>query len=191
MKKMKFLLLIFLLASGTTFAQTTWVIDKPHSKISFNVIHMAITEVEGEFTDFDAKVTSTSDDFHNADVEFTAKVASIDTENDRRDNHLRSDDFFNAEKFPEIKFKGKLVKEGNGYKLKGDFTMRDVTKPVTFDVTYGGTVDTGRGVKAGFKVTGKVNRKDYNLKWDNRLAGGELVVSDDVDIVCKIEMNKA
>ena len=191
MKKMKFLLLIFLLASGTTFAQSTWVIDKPHSKISFNVIHMAITEVEGEFTDFDAKVTSTSDDFHNADVEFTAKVASIDTENDRRDNHLRSDDFFNAEKFPEIKFKGKLVKEGNGYKLKGDFTMRDVTKPVTFDVTYGGTVDTGRGVKAGFKVTGKVNRKDYNLKWDNRLAGGELVVSDDVDIVCKIEMNKA
>lgn len=191
MKKMKFLLLIFLLASGTTFAQTTWVIDKPHSKISFNVIHMAITEVEGEFTDFDAKVTSTSDDFHNADVEFTAKVASIDTKNDRRDNHLRSDDFFNAEKFPEIKFKGKLVKEGNGYKLKGDFTMRDVTKPVTFDVTYGGTVDTGRGVKAGFKVTGKVNRKDYNLKWDNRLAGGELVVSDDVDIVCKIEMNKA
>lgn len=191
MKKMKFLLLIILLASGTTFAQTTWVIDKPHSKISFNVIHMAITEVEGEFTDFDAKVTSTSDDFHNADVEFTAKVASIDTENDRRDNHLRSDDFFNAEKFPEIKFKGKLVKEGNGYKLKGDFTMRDVTKPVTFDVTYGGTVDTGRGVKAGFKVTGKVNRKDYNLKWDNRLAGGELVVSDDVDIVCKIEMNKA
>lgn len=191
MKKMKFLLLIFLLASGTTFAQSTWVIDKPHSKISFNVIHMAITEVEGEFTDFDAKVTSTSDDFHNADVEFTAKVASIDTKNDRRDNHLRSDDFFNAEKFPEIKFKGKLVKEGNGYKLKGDFTMRDVTKPVTFDVTYGGTVDTGRGVKAGFKVTGKVNRKDYNLKWDNRLAGGELVVSDDVDIVCKIEMNKA
>lgn len=191
MKKMKFLLLIILLASGTTFAQSTWVIDKPHSKISFNVIHMAITEVEGEFTDFDAKVTSTSDDFHNADVEFTAKVASIDTENDRRDNHLRSDDFFNAEKFPEIKFKGKLVKEGNGYKLKGDFTMRDVTKPVTFDVTYGGTVDTGRGVKAGFKVTGKVNRKDYNLKWDNRLAGGELVVSDDVDIVCKIEMNKA
>jgi polyisoprenoid-binding protein YceI len=191
MKKMKFLLLIILLASGTTFAQSTWVIDKPHSKISFNVIHMAITEVEGEFTDFDAKVTSTSDDFHNADVEFTAKVASIDTKNDRRDNHLRSDDFFNAEKFPEIKFKGKLVKEGNGYKLKGDFTMRDVTKPVTFDVTYGGTVDTGRGVKAGFKVTGKVNRKDYNLKWDNRLAGGELVVSDDVDIVCKIEMNKA
>lgn len=190
MKKMK-ILLVALLVSGSALAQTNWAIDKPHSKISFNVIHMAITEVEGEFTDFDAKVTSTSDDFHNADVEFTAKVSSIDTENERRDNHLRSDDFFNAEKFPEIKFKGKLVKEGNGYKLKGDFTMRDVTKPVAFDVTYGGTVDTGRGLKAGFKVVGRVNRKDYNLKWDNRLGGGELVVSDDVDIVCKIEMNKA
>ena len=190
MKKTKFLL-ITLLVSGTAFAQTTWTIDKAHSKIGFNVIHMAISEVEGEFTDFDAKVVSTSDDFHNADVEFTAKVASIDTENERRDNHLKSDDFFNAEKFPEIKFKGKLVKEGNNYKLKGDFTMRDVTKPVTFDVTYGGTIDTGRGMKAGFKVTGTINRKDYNLKWDSRLAGGELVVSDDVDIVCKIEMNKA
>ncbi|MFO7256410.1 MAG: YceI family protein [Bacteroidota bacterium] len=190
MKKMKFLL-IALLASGTAFAQTTWTIDKAHSKIGFNVLHMAISEVEGEFTDFDAKVVSKSDDFHDADVEFTAKVASIDTENERRDNHLKSDDFFNAEKFPEIKFKGKLVKEGNAYKLKGDFTMRDVTKPVTFDVVYGGTIDTGRGMKAGFKVTGTINRKDYNLKWDNRLAGGELVVSDDVDIVCKIEMNKA
>lgn len=187
---MKFLL-IALLASGTAFAQTTWTIDKAHSRIGFNVLHMAISEVEGEFTDFDAKVVSKSDDFHDADVEFTAKVASIDTENERRDNHLKSDDFFNAEKFPEIKFKGKLVKEGNAYKLKGDFTMRDVTKPVTFDVVYGGTIDTGRGMKAGFKVTGTINRKDYNLKWDNRLAGGELVVSDDVDIVCKIEMNKA
>lgn len=185
------ILLAALLISGSAFAQTAWTIDKAHSKISFNVIHMAISEVEGEFTDFDAMVSSKSDDFHNADVEFTAKVASIDTENERRDNHLRSDDFFSAEKFPEIKFKGKLVKEGEGYKLKGDFTMKDVTKPVTFDVVYGGTIDTGRGLKAGFRVSGKINRQDYNVKWDNKLGSGEMVVSDDVDIVCKIEMNKA
>lgn len=185
------ILLFTLLISGSSFAQTTWNIDKAHSKISFNVVHMAITEVEGTFNDFDAKVVSPSDDFHNAEVEFTAKVASISTENERRDNHLKSDDFFNAEKFPEIKFKGKLVKEGDGYKLKGDFTMRDVTKAVTFDVVHGGTVDTGRGVKAGFKVNGKINRHDYNVKWDNKLGGGELVVSDLVDIICKIEMNKA
>src|SRR5690606_11171351 len=185
------ILLAALLISGSSIAQTTWSIDKPHSKIEFNVVHMAISEVEGEFRDFDAKVTSTSDDIHNADVEFTAKVASIDTENERRDNHLKSDDFFNAEKFPDIKFKGKLVKEGKDYKLKGDFTMRDVTKPVSFDVTYGGTIDTGRGLKAGFKVNGTINRKDYNVKWDNKVASGELVVSDDVEIVCKIEMNKA
>jgi polyisoprenoid-binding protein YceI len=190
MKKMK-ILLAALLISGSVFAQTTWTIDKAHSKIGFNVIHMAISEVEGEFTDFDAKVVSKSEDFSGADVEFTAKVASIDTENDRRNTHLKSDDFFNAEKFPEIKFKGKLTKEGNAYKLTGDFTVRDVTKPVSFDVTYGGSVDTGRGIKAGFKVNGKINRKDYNLKWDNKLAGGELVVSDDVEIICKIEMTKA
>ena len=185
------ILLAALLISGSSFAQTAWSIDKAHSKIGFNVIHMAISEVEGEFTDFDAKVTSKSEDFHNADVEFTAKVASIDTENERRDNHLKSDDFFNAEQFPEVKFKGKIVKQGSSYKLNGDFTMRDVTKPVSFDVTYGGTIDTGRGLKAGFKVLGTVNRKEYNLKWDNKLGSGELVVSDDVDIVCKIEMNKA
>lgn len=189
MKKIK-ILLAALLVSGVAYSQTNWSIDKAHSKIEFNVIHMAISEVEGEFKDFDAKVTSKSENFHNADVEFTARVASIDTENERRDNHLKSDDFFNAEKFPEIRFKGKLVKEGNGYKLKGDFTMRDVTKAVSFDVTHGGTINTGRGVKAGFKVNGKINRKDYNLKWDNKLGGGELVVSDDVEIVCKIEMDK-
>lgn len=185
------ILIAALLISGSSFAQTAWSIDKAHSKISFNVVHMAISEVEGEFTDFDAKVTSQSEDFNNADVEFTAKVASIDTENERRDTHLKSDDFFSAEKFPEVKFKGKLVKEGNGYKLKGDFTLKDVTKPVNFDVTYGGTIDTGRGLKAGFKINGKINRQDYNVKWDNKLAGGELVVSDDVEIICKIEMNKA
>ena len=142
MKKMK-ILLMALLVSGTALAQTNWTIDKAHSKIGFNVIHMAISEVEGEFRDFDAKVTSTADDFQNADVEFTAKVTSIDTENERRDNDLRSDNFFNAEKYPEIKFKGKLVKEGNAYKLKGDFTMLDAEETPVAGVCH------ARGSNAG------------------------------------------
>jgi len=82
------------------------------------------------------------------------------------------------------------VKEGGKYQLKGDFTMRDVTKPVVFDVTYGGSIDTGRGVKAGFKLNGKINRLEYGLKWSNKLASGELAVADAVEIVCKIELNK-
>lgn len=184
-------ILFALLVSGTAFSQSTWTADKPHSKIGFNVTHMAISEVEGTFKDYDVKVVSKSDDFTGADVEFTAEVASVDTDNERRDGHLKSDDFFNAEKFPQIKFKGKLVKEGGKYLLKGDFTMRDVTKQVSFPVTYGGTIDTGKGMKAGFKVTGKVNRQDYGLKWNNKLGGGELVVADQVEILCKLELNKS
>jgi len=179
-----------LLITGSVFAQTNWALDKAHSKVGFNVTHMVVAEVEGKFNDFDGKVVSTTDDFNGAAVEFSAKVASVDTDNERRDGHLKSDDFFNAEKFAEIKFKGKLVKENGKYLLKGDFTIRDVTKPVTFDVTYGGTVNTGKGIKAGFKVDGKVKRFDYGLKWNAALETGSLVVADEVQILCKIELNK-
>jgi polyisoprenoid-binding protein YceI len=189
MKKLN-VVLGLLLVTGSVLAQTNWAIDKGHSKVGFNVTHMVVAEVEGKFNDFDGKVTSTTEDFNGADVEFTAKTASVDTDSERRDNHLKSDDFFNAEKFPEIKFKGKLVKENGKYFLKGDFTMRDVTKPVTFDVTYGGNINTGRGIKAGFKVNGTVKRFDYGLKWNSAIESGSLVVADEVQIICKIELNK-
>jgi polyisoprenoid-binding protein YceI len=179
-----------LLIAGISLAQTNWSVDKSHSKVGFVVTHMVVAEVEGNFKEFDATIVSPSDDFNGAEIEFTAKVASIYTENERRDNHLRSDDFFNAEQFPEIKFKGKLVKEGGKYLLKGDFTMRDVTKPVVFDVKYGGSIDTGRGMKAGFRISGTVNRLEYGLKWSNRLASGELAVADEVTINCRIELDK-
>lgn len=188
---MKKLMTIAAFALTTSvFAQSTWTIDKSHSKVGFVVTHMVVAEVEGNFKDFDASIASPSDDFNGAEIEFSAKVASINTENERRDNHLRSDDFFNAEQFPEIKFKGKLVKEDGKYLLKGDFTMRDVTKPVAFDVKYGGSIDTGRVTKAGFRITGTVNRLEYGLKWSNRLASGELAVADEVTINCRIELDK-
>lgn len=190
MKKLN-ILLSALLISGTALAQTTWNIDKAHTKIGFNVVHMAVAEVEGKFNEFDGTVSAKSDDFNGADISFTAKIASVDTDNERRDTHLKSDDFFNAEKFPEMSFKGKLVKEGNGYKLKGDLTIRDVTKSVSFDATYNGSIDTGRGIKAGFKVTGKIDRKEYGLKFNAALGSGEMVVADNVEIICKIELNKA
>lgn len=184
-------LIALLLVAGTAFAQSTWNIDQAHSKIGFNVTHMVVSEVEGNFKQFEGKVVSKSDDFNGAEVEFTAQVASVDTDNERRDGHLRSDDFFNAEKFPTITFKGNLVKTGDKYQLKGKLTMRDVTKDVAFDVTYGGSVNTGRGVKAGFKLNGKLNRQDYGLKWANKLESGEYVVADEVEIQCKLELNKA
>jgi polyisoprenoid-binding protein YceI len=191
MKKINTIVLLLLTVAGSAFAQTKWNTDAAHSKVGFTVTHMTVAEVEGNFKDFTATVASKSEDFNGAEVEFTAKVASINTENENRNNHLKSDDFFNAEKYPDITFKGVLVKENGKYQLKGKLTLRDVTKDVAFDVTYGGTVDTGRGVKAGFKLTGKINRLEYGLKWKNALANGSLVVADEVQINVKIELNKA
>ncbi len=190
MKKITGLFAVLFLA-GTAFAQTTWSIDKNHSKVGFNVTHMVVSEVEGNFKDFEGKVISKTEDFNGAEVEFTAKASSVNTENEMRDGHLKSDDFFNAEKFPEVKFKGALVKEGGKYLLKGKLTLRDVTKDVTFDVTYGGTINTGKGYKAGFKLTGNINRQDYGLKWSKSVEAGGLVVSDDVQLIVKIELDKA
>ncbi len=194
MKKLT-LLLAALTTLVTGYAQTNWALDKTHTKIGFNVTHMVVAEVEGYFKDYDAKITSTADDFNGAAVEFTAKTASVFTDNERRDGHLKSDDFFNAEKFPELKFAGTLTKDGSKYVLKGNLTIRDVTKPVTFDVTYGGKVKTPNpqnpnGEKAGFKIKGTIKRMEYGLKFNRALEGGGLVVSDDVELNIKVELNK-
>jgi polyisoprenoid-binding protein YceI len=189
MKKINALLGLLLVSVGG-FAQTTWTVDKAHSKVGFNVTHMAISEVEGKFNEFEGSVVAKSEDFNGADVEFTAKAASVDTDNERRDTHLKSPDFFDAEKFPELKFKGTLVKDGGKYKLQGDFTMHGVTKKVDFDVTYGGTINHPRGTKAGFKLTGKINRKDWGLTWANKVPTGEMVVSDEVELIVKVELDK-
>ena len=189
MKKINTLFAILLL-TGSAFAQATWTIDKAHSKVGFNIAHMGVSEVEGKFNEFDGTVVAKSDDFNGAVIEFTSKTASIDTDNEKRDGHLKSPDFFEAEKYPETKFKGTLVKDGGKYKLKGDLTLHGVTKPVELDVTYGGTVDTGKGKKAGFKLSGKINRQDYGLTWSNKVPTGELVVGDEVEIVAKIELDK-
>jgi polyisoprenoid-binding protein YceI len=189
MKKLN-TLVVAMLVAGVSMAQSNWAIDKAHSNIGFSVAHMVVSETTGNFKDFDAKVTTTADDFAGATVEFTAKTASVFTDNEKRDGHLKSDDFFNAEKFPELKFTGTLVKESGKYILKGNLTIRDVTKAVSFDVTYGGRVKAFGGEKAGFKLNGKINRKDFGLKFDKALEGGGLIVGDDVEISVKVEINK-
>lgn len=191
MKKLNALLL-GLLVSGSVFAQTKWGLDKVHSSVTFAVTHMTVAETTGKFNDYDINVTSTSEDFNGADVTFTAKTATINTENERRDGHLKSPDFFDAEKYPEIKFAGKLIKDGGKYHLRGKLTMKDVTKDVDFDVIYKGTLKTAQFTKAGFKMVGQINRFDYNLKWDKTVeAGGGLVVGQEVEIVANVELNLA
>ncbi len=192
LKSLVFLLLVTSLINAQS-KESVWVVDKAHSKIGFSVTHLLISEVEGYFKDFEIKVVTDRDDFENAKIEFTAKTASIFTDNDRRDEHLRSDDFFNAEKFPEMKFVSKSFKKTgkNKYRLVGDLTIRDVTKQVTLDVVYNGTIkDPWGNLKAGFNVTGQLNRFDYGLKWNALTELGGAVVDKIVKIRIHVELNK-
>lgn len=194
MKKLVLFFAFALVLHVSIFAQTTnWALDAAHSSIQFSVSHLVISETTGKFQKYDIIVQSDKADFSDAKISFTADVNSIDTENADRDKHLKSDDFFNAEKFPQIKFVGKSLKKGKGnqYKLTGDLTIRDVTKTVTLDVAYGGTVkDPWGNTKAGFKIVGKISRQAYGLKWNTLTEAGGAVVGDEVEITCKVELAK-
>mgnify|MGYP000563172083 CR=1 FL=1 len=186
-----FFLLVF--AASSLIAQTNWSVDKSHSKVGFSVSHLVITDVDGFFKDYDAKITTNGDDFSTANIEFTVNTASIFTDNENRDKHLRSDDFFNSEKFPKMTFKGKSMRKvsDNKYKLVGDLTIRDVTKQVELDVKYNGMVkDPWGNTKAGFKVTGEINRFDYNLRWNNTIETGALVVGREVELIIDLQLVK-
>lgn len=170
-----------------------WTIDKPHSNVKFAVTHLVVSEVEGSFKLFDGSIENTKADFSDAKINFTVDVNSLNTDNDMRDKHLKSDDFFNAEKYPAMKFQSTSFTPvgGNKYKLAGNLTIRDVTKPVVFDVTYGGTVNMMGKTKVGFKAKTTIDRFDYNLKWNKATEAGGLVVSKEVELVVNVEMNKA
>jgi len=183
--------------SATTAAELptagSWALDAVHSNVKFTVSHLVISEVDGHFKMFDGTMTNTKNDFSDAKMEFTVDVASINTDNSMRDDHLKSDDFFNATQFPKMKFVGKSFKKlsGNKYELVGDMTIRDVTKSVTFAVTYGGVVKDPYGnIKAGFKAKSTINRKSFGLKWSAVTEAGGAVVGDDVDINLNIQMAK-
>jgi polyisoprenoid-binding protein YceI len=178
-------------AAAPRFAK--WNLDKGHSNVKFTVTHMVVSEVEGTFKIFDGSMEHTKPDYSDAKITFTVDVNSINTDNENRDRHLKGDDFFNAAQFPTMKFEStKFTPLGdNKYKLEGNLTIRDVTKPVTFDVTYGGTINTGRGSKAGFKATGKINRFDFGLKWDRATETGGLVVGKEVGITVNAQLNSA
>lgn len=184
----------FLFATTGVFAQSKWSIDASHSNVKFSVDHLVVSEVEGYFKKFDGTIDAPGADFNNATINFNVEVASINTDNEMRDNHLKGDDFFNAEKFPKMTFKSTSFKKGKGnnYVLEGDLTIRDVTKKMKFDVVYGGTmVDPWGNTKAGFKTTAKISRKAFNLKWNTMTEAGGAVVGDEVTMILKMEFAKA
>ena len=193
MRNLKFLAVMLVLVSTSLFSQTTWTVDKSHSKVGFSVTYLVISDVDGFFKDYDATITTRGDDLTTANIDFTINTSSIFTDNDKRDNHLRSDDFFNAEKYPQMVFKGKSMKkvDDKNYKLIGDFTIRDVTKQIELDVKYNGTVkDPWGNTKAGFKVTGEIDRFDYNLKWNKAIESGSLVVGKEVELIIDLQLIK-
>lgn len=168
-----------------------WAIDAIHSEIHFKVKHLMINTVTGSFKKFDATLENGTDDFSDAKISFTADIASIDTGMEMRDNHLKSDDFFNAEKYPQLKFEStSFTKTGDDkYKLKGNITIRETTKPVELDVEYGGQmVDFYGNTKAGFELSGKLNRKDFGLNWNGVTEAGGVVVSDEVKLLLNAQM---
>ncbi|MCE3283124.1 MAG: polyisoprenoid-binding protein, partial [Chitinophagaceae bacterium] len=158
MKKLTIIFSAFILLSSFTALNTTWTNDDPHSQLGFTVKHLGIADVSGTFNDFDVKVTALKPDFSDAVFELSAKVASIDTRVDARDNHLKSADFFNAQEFPTLEFKSTSIKKvaKNRYKLGGNLTLHGITKQVSMDLLYNGTVENAINKKhtAGFQVTG-------------------------------------
>jgi polyisoprenoid-binding protein YceI len=181
MNSMKKLFLFVLAASFSlaTFAQTKWTVDPMHSFVNFSVKHSGISFVDGSFKKFDGEIMASKADLTDAKITFSADVSSINTGVDMRDNHLKSDDFFNAEKYPKMTFVSTSFKKvkGNLYALSGKLTIRDVTKDVKFNVVYGGTAKDQQGnTKAGFLATTTINRLDYNIKYDPTGAGvGKMV----------------
>lgn len=172
-------------------ATTNWVIDASHSEIQFKVKHLVITTVTGNFNEFSGTVEA-GDTFENAKIAFEANTASISTNSEQRDGHLKSGDFFDVEKFPKLSFNAtKFSKKGDGFELVGDLTIKDVTNSVTLAVEYGGTAkDPWGNTKAGFEITGKINRKDFGLTWNAPTEAGGVLVSDEVKLIANVQLLK-
>jgi len=180
--------------SAQMVAQTTkWALDRVHSGMGFAVSHMVVSETKGKFDDFAINVTSDKEDFSDAKVEVTIKVESVNTDEKKRDGHLKSPDFFDAAKFPTMTFKSKEMKKvgDRKYKLIGDFTMKGVTKPLELDVRFGGLMADKQGkTHAGFKVTGIINRQEFGVTWNSMLDNGGAVVGNEVELSANLELIK-
>ncbi|GAC1380687.1 MAG: YceI family protein [Hymenobacter sp.] len=177
-----------------TATATKWVLDPTHSEVQFKIKHLVISTVTGSFKIFQGTMQTQGDDnFENAQVDFALDVDSIDTNQEQRDGHLKSEEFFDAAKFPHITFVSTaFVKTGSDtYRLTGNLTIKDVTKPVTLEAEYGGSaVDFYGNHKAGFEVSGKINRKDFGLTWGAVTEAGSIVLGDDVKLSFNVQFIK-
>lgn len=169
-------------------------VDSNHSSIEFSIKHMMVSKVKGTFDTYDATVSAEDlADLTTANIAFTIEVASINTRNSDRDNHLRSADFFNAEAHPTITFTStNIVRDGDDYQVTGDMTIKGITKPVTFEVEYNGKGKTPDGTEVyGFEAETKINREDFDLTWNAALETGGVLVGKDVKIHVALELNPA
>ena len=194
MTKLKFTILVLIAATTALYAQgTQWKADRAHSQVKFSVSHMVIAEVTGRFKEFTVTLEQPGQDFGGSKLEADIKTGSVDTDIESRDKHLRSDDFLNAEKYPDITFKStSFEKTGNDtYKIAGNLTIRDVTKQVVLEAKYNGAVTDPMGnTKAGFKATTTINRFDYGVKWNKTIEAGGLVAGENVEITLLMELAK-
>jgi len=176
-----------------TLTATKWAIDPTHSEVQFKVKHLVISTVTGSFKTFEGALETETEDFDGAKASFSLDASSVDTNMADRDAHLKSEDFFNAEKFPTINFKGTLSKQANGgYKLVVTLTIKETTKELELDVELGGTMVDGYGqTKAGFEINGVINRKEFGLTWSMVTEAGGVVVGDDVKLHLNVQVVKS
>jgi polyisoprenoid-binding protein YceI len=177
----------------TTAIKTTWAIDPSHSELIFKVKHLMISNVKGEFRSFTGTVQSNDNDFSDAVVDVTIDASSIFTNDSNRDGHLKNADFFDVENHKELTFKGSTFKklDDHNYQVKGLLTIKGISKLVTLDVEFGGlVVDPYGNNKAGFSISGKINRKDWGLNWNAALEAGGVMVSDEVKINAEVQLVK-
>lgn len=174
-----------------TLVRTKWAIDTAHSEVLFKVRHLVISTVTGKFDKFEGSMSASADDFSDAEIEFSADANSVNTNNADRDAHLKSAEFFDAANHPKIMFRSRNVRKtgDNEYVVNGDLTIRGVTKNIDLQVEYGGsTKDPWGNTKAGFEISGKVNRKEFGLTWNALTESGGMVVADEVKLQLNIEM---
>lgn len=193
MKTLSLLLLsVFFIAASDS--RTEWMNDKGHSKIGFSATHLLISEITGEFKTYDLKVSATNEDFTDAKISLKIDVKSIDTGNNERDKTLKSKDFFNTSKYPYITFEGTNLRwlSDNKIKLTGILTINGISKVENFEVKYGGMINDplDSQTKIGFKLIGKINRFDYDLKWNVPRMADSYAVGEEVDIICNVRLNR-
>jgi polyisoprenoid-binding protein YceI len=170
---------------------TKWIVDPTHSEVQFKIKHLVISTVTGAFNSFSGEVNSPDENFENATIEFALDVNSIDTNQTMRDDHLKSAEFFDVEKFPAITFKSSSFKKvkGDDYQLSGTLTIKDVAKEVVLDAEFGGSAKDFYGnTKSGFEVTGKINRKEFGLTYNAVTETGGIALGDDIKLIANIQL---